>query len=193
MADSLEKIAEEIANFTESPLLAEATNPVPGEGNPKAEILFVGEAPGEKEDKLGRPFVGAAGKFLAELLESIDLKRQDVFITNIVKHRPPGNRDPEPAEIELYLPFLMRQISIIQPLLIVTLGRHSMNHFLPDEKISAVHGQPRQVITPSLENLYILPLYHPAAALYQGSQRAVHLKDFSKIPKIIASIKKQLS
>lgn len=188
MIDSLEKIAAEIAHFTESPLYKTATNPVPGEGNPHSEIVFIGEAPGEKEDQQGRPFVGAAGKFLEEMLGTIGLTREEVYITNIVKHRPPGNRDPEEHEIQMYAPFLERQLAIIKPKLIVTLGRHSLNHFLPGERISAVHGQPKRIVTPDLESYVLLPLYHPAAALYQGSQREVHIRDFKKIPAILKSI-----
>lgn len=190
MNDSLEKIAADVAGFTESPLYKTATNPVPGEGNPRAEIVFIGEAPGEQEDKQGKPFVGAAGKFLNEMLAMIGLERTDVFITNIVKHRPPGNRDPEEHEIQMYAPFLERQLAVIKPKLIVTLGRHSLNHFLPGERISAVHGQPKRIITPDLESYVILPLFHPAAALYQNSQRDVHIADFKKIPKLLASITK---
>ncbi|MFC1663087.1 uracil-DNA glycosylase family protein [Patescibacteria group bacterium] len=191
MPDTLEKIAQEVAQCKKCPLHEKAQNPVPGEGNPKTEIMFVGEGPGQKEDDQGRPFVGAAGKFLEEMLDHIGLKRTDVFIGNVVKHRPPNNRDPEENEILTCVPYLERQLAIIQPLVVATLGRHSLNYFLPGEKISAVHGQPKKIITPNLDVYVILPLYHPAAALYQGSQREIHISDFKKIPKIIEKIKKE--
>ncbi len=157
-----------------------------GDGNPNADIVFIGEAPGKEEDKQGLPFVGAAGKFLDEMLKSIKLNRSDVYITNIVKYRPPGNRDPDPEEKEAFLPFLDRQMEVIQPKVIVTLGRHSMNMFLPGLKISQVHGQPKR-----LKGQVFLPLYHPAAALYNGSMREVLLEDFAKLPRIIELIKQE--
>ncbi|HUD21172.1 MAG TPA: uracil-DNA glycosylase [Candidatus Saccharimonadales bacterium] len=169
-------------------------NPVPGEGNPDAEIMFVGEAPGKKENETGRPFIGAAGKFLEEMLNSIGLERSGVFIANAVKYQPPGNRDPLPDEISLQLPFLLKQIAIIKPKLIVFLGRHALSALLPDEKrtITQLHGQ--LIMAESVETvtstqspvasrpLAYLPLYHPAAALYNGSMRQVLLDDFAKIP-----------
>lgn len=153
------------------------------DGNPEAQIVFIGEAPGAREDELGKPFVGAAGKFLDELLASIGLERQDVYITNIVKYRPPGNRDPEPDEIEAFMPFLKRQLEVIKPKLIVFLGRHAMSVFLPELRISQVHGQPKRK-----NGQVYLPLFHPAAALYNGGMRETLLADFSKIPKILAMI-----
>lgn len=170
------------------------TNPVPGEGSANAEVMFIGEAPGSAEDKEGRPFVGASGKFLAEMLESIGLERADVFITNIVKFRPPNNRDPEPAEIKACLPSLMAQISAINPKLVVFLGRHSLNVFFPELKISQAHGQAvKKTVKYSggqkIEQVF-LPLYHPAAALYNGGMRTTLLEDFAKIPKILAIINK---
>lgn len=170
-----------------------ATNGVPGEGNPDAEIVFVGEGPGKDEDEQGRPFVGAAGKFLTELIESIGLRRQDVFIANIIKHRAPGNRDPLPVEIEEYVPWLNKQIEIIQPKIIVTLGRFSMEHFLGDGlSISKIHGEPKRVVIkrsglPAGRQI-ILPMYHPAAALYRGDLRPVLHEDFAKIPKVLELI-----
>jgi len=158
-------------------------NPVPGEGNPDAEILLVGEAPGSQEDKEGRPFVGASGKFLEEMLTSIGLRRDDVFITNIVKFRPPENRDPNEAEITACLPYLLAQIKVIQPKLIVFLGRHSMNVFFPELKISQAHGNVFR-----RQGHVFLPLYHPAAALYNGSMRTILLEDFAKIPVILEKI-----
>lgn len=158
-------------------------NPVPGEGNPDAQIMFVGEAPGSQEDKQGRPFVGASGKFLEEMLNSIDLRRDDVFITNIVKFRPPENRDPDAEEIKACLPYLLAQIKIIQPKLVVFLGRHSMNVFFPELKISQAHGNVFR-----RQGQVFLPLYHPAAALYNGSMRKILQEDFANIPKILAKL-----
>jgi DNA polymerase len=165
--------------------LFEGANFVPGEGNPQADILFVGEAPGKKEDELGRPFVGAAGKFLDEMLGIIGLDRSDIFITNIVKQRPPDNRDPLPSEIEKHWPLLMQQIDAIDPKIIVMLGRHSMSKLLPNVgTITQVHGQPfrRQ------DGRIYLPLFHPAAALYDGSKREVLIADFKKIPLILKKL-----
>lgn len=161
-------------------------NPVPGEGNPNAEIMFIGEAPGAKENETGRPFVGAAGKFLEEMLNSIGLERADVFIANVIKYQPPGNRDPLPEEIRLQLPFLQKQIAIIRPRLICFLGRHAMTAVLPDlgQTISQIHGQLIEVGTQAY-----LPLYHPAAALYNGSMRQTLLDDFAKIPGYMDQIK----
>ncbi|MCF7846309.1 MAG: uracil-DNA glycosylase [Candidatus Peribacteraceae bacterium] len=181
----LEKIAAEIAACTSCKLCEQRTKTVPGAGNPDAEILFIGEGPGRDEDLQGEPFVGAAGKFLNELLASIGLKREDAFIANVVKCRPPGNRDPEPEEVETCWPFLQRQIETINPKLIATLGRHSMNRFLPGLKISEAHGNPKR----RKDGRVFLPLYHPAAALYSPSQKTVHLADFAKIPAILEKIK----
>jgi len=180
---NLEDLAEQIKQCQKCGLYRAAKNAVPGEGNPSAEIMFVGEGPGQTEDEQGRPFVGAAGKLLEELLASIGLKREDVFIANVVKHRPPGNRDPLPEEIEACTPWLLEQINIIKPKLIVTLGRHSMGHFMPGLRISAVHGQPKR----RAGQVY-LPLYHPAAALYQNSLRQTLEEDFKKIPLVINKI-----
>lgn len=165
--------------------LYDGMNFVPGAGNPDTEILFVGEAPGKKEDELGVPFVGAAGKFLNEMLASIGLKREDIFITNIVKQRPPENRDPTPEEIETHWPLLMQQIEIINPKIIVMLGRHSMSKLLPGVgTISQIHGKPFR----RKDGRVYLPLYHPAAALYNGGLRQTLLNDFAKIPAIIKKI-----
>lgn len=182
-SERLAEIASRIAADRSLEIARAATNPVPGEGNPDADLLFVGEAPGAQEDREGRPFVGAAGRFLEEMLSSIGLTRRDVFITNVVKYRPPGNRDPEPAEIEACWPYLEEQISAIDPALIITLGRHAMNRFLEGELISRIHGQPKRK-----EGRVYYPLYHPAAALYNGSMREVLLNDFSRIPKILKKI-----
>jgi len=175
---ALDQVAEELRARP----LYEGANFVPGEGNPDADILFVGEAPGKKEDELQRPFVGAAGKFLNEMLESIGLEREDVFITNIVKQRPPDNRDPLPDEISAHWPLLEKQIAIIDPKIIVMLGRHSMSRLLPDVgTISKIHGQPFR----RKDGRVYLPLYHPAAALYNGGLRQTLLDDFAKIPLIL--------
>jgi DNA polymerase len=142
--------------------------------------MFIGEAPGFHEDQQGRPFVGAAGKFLEELLESIGLKREDVFITNVIKCRPPGNRDPLPEEIEACKPYLDRQIELLQPELVVTLGRFSMARAFPKARISRIHGQPRKV-----GGVIYYPMYHPAAALHQPSLRRTVAEDMRRIPELI--------
>jgi DNA polymerase len=164
-------------------LAAGATQLVMGDGDPDASIVMIGEAPGKNEDLKGKPFVGAAGKFLDELLASIGMKREDVYITNIVKYRPPNNRDPEDEEKQAFLPYLERQLELIAPKLVITLGRHSGSAFLPRLRISHDHGQPKR-----LKNQVYLPLYHPAAALYNGSLRVTLLDDFAKIPKILQMI-----
>ncbi len=164
-----------------------ATQGVPGDGNASAKIVFIGEAPGAKEDKEGRPFIGSAGKFLAEMLESIKMKREDIYITNIIKYRPPENRDPSPKEIADCAKWLEEEIKLIDPALIVFLGRHSMNHFFPDEKISTAHG----VMLKGNhfgKVRHFLPLYHPAAALYNGSLRETLKADFKKIPRILKKL-----
>lgn len=168
-------------------------NPVPGEGDADAKLMFIGEAPGAQEDKLGRPFVGASGKFLAEMLEDIGMAREEVYITNIVKFRPPNNRDPRKEEIEACLPYLIEQIKVIQPKLVIFLGRHSMNVFFPELKIGQAHGQAVKKTVKfdsdlTLEQVF-LPLYHPAAALYNGSMRKLLQEDFNKIPKILELFK----
>jgi uracil-DNA glycosylase family 4 len=166
-------------------LAATATQLVFGDGSPDAEVVFIGEAPGKNEDLTGKPFVGAAGKFLDEMLATIDKKRSDIYITNIVKYRPPNNRDPLPEEKEAFLPYLQAQLDVIQPELVVTLGRHSMNCFLPELQISRVHGEPKRY-----KGRVYLPLFHPAAALYNGAMRQTLLDDFCKIPQVIDKIKK---
>lgn len=163
--------------------LAEHSNPVLGEGNPNADIMFIGEAPGKKEDELGRPFVGAAGKFLDELLGSIELKREDVYISNVVKYRPPDNRDPTPEEKTQCMPWLKLEISIVKPRVICTLGRHSLGHFFPKLSISAVHGQ-AQIMT---DGLAVFPIYHPAAAMYNGGLRQALYDDFAALKEFLES------
>jgi uracil-DNA glycosylase family 4 len=188
MADTkqqqLDKIKQQILDEKICPdLAASATQLVFGDGDIDAELVFIGEAPGKNEDIQGKPFVGAAGKFLNEMLEMIGLEREDVYITNIVKYRPPNNRDPLPEEKSAFLPFLMTQLSVIKPKLVITLGRHSLNCFLPDLSISQVHGQPKRY-----KGQVFLPLFHPAAALYNGAMRQTLIDDFAKIPAILAKI-----
>jgi DNA polymerase len=142
--------------------------------------MFIGEAPGFHEDQQARPFVGAAGRFLDELLESIDLKRENVFITNVIKCRPPGNRDPLPEEMEACTPYLDRQLALIQPKIVVTLGRFSMARAFPKARISRIHGQPRKI-----EGIIYYPMYHPAAALHQPSLRHTIEEDMQQIPELI--------
>ncbi len=154
---------------------------VPGEGPVNADIMFIGEGPGFHEDRQGRPFVGAAGQFLEELLASINLTRQQVYIANVVKCRPPGNRDPLPEELSACAPYLDRQIKIIRPKVIVTLGRFSMARFFPGASISKIHGQPKRV-----GNVLVVPMFHPAAALHQPKWRPVVEADFRKLPGFIA-------
>lgn len=181
----LDELREQVIKDKVCPELAEqATQLVFGDGNPSAEIVFIGEAPGKNEDLQGKPFVGAAGKFLDEMLEMINLKRKDIYITNIVKYRPPNNRDPYPEEKASFLPYLQAQLDIIEPTLVVTLGRHSLNCFLPDLQISQCHGQPKRY-----KGHVYLPLFHPAAALYNGGMRQTLIDDFAKIPIIIKKIK----
>ncbi len=179
--DQIKQLAEDIVNQGVCPdLRAGATQLVIGEGDLDAKIMFIGEAPGKREDELGRPFVGASGKFLEEMLATINLKREDTYITNIVKYRPPNNRDPLPEEKKAFAPFLIRQIQIIEPSVIVTLGRHSLSFFKADAVISKVHGKTFKVKT-SKRELRLLPLYHPAAALYNGGMRQQLIDDFQAV------------
>jgi uracil-DNA glycosylase len=256
--EKLDRIKQQIIdNNICTDLAAQATQLVFGSGSPMAEVVLIGEAPGKNEDLTGEPFVGAAGKFLDEMLQSIQLKRKDIYITNIVKYRPPNNRDPFPDEKQAFLPYLYAQLEVIKPKVIITLGRHSMNCFLPGLQISTIHGQPKRIKvlrsekvaeilegnlivdldsqsehigvsamqgadekrTESYKEYYegasqsatqqratsdringsiagmdsvtsyvVLPLYHPAAALYNGSMRSVLLDDFQKVPDIINQI-----
>ncbi len=163
-----------------------ATQAVFGDGNAETDVVFIGEAPGKNEDLQGKPFIGAGGKFLAEMLEGIKMKREDIYITNIVKYRPPDNRDPLPEEKEACNEWLISELKIIQPKLIVFLGRHSMGRFFPTEKISDIHGKLLIKNIPELDKKQaFLPLYHPAAALYNGGMRQTLIKDFNKIPKAL--------
>ncbi|MEX0681851.1 MAG: uracil-DNA glycosylase [Dehalococcoidia bacterium] len=162
------------------------THAVPGEGPSNAEIMFVGEGPGFHEDQQGRPFVGPAGRFLEELLGSIGLSRSDVYIANVVKCRPPGNRDPLPNEIDSCRPYLLRQIELIDPKLIVTLGRFSLSFFFPQSSISKMHGHLQQ-----LNDRHYFHLYHPAAALHAGNLRQVIQQDFAKIPQALDKVRER--
>lgn len=186
--DLLRQIRDEVVNLTASPLydyrVENGYYPVIGQGSHDAKIMFIGEAPGENEAKTGRPFCGASGRLLDQLLESVNITREEVYITNIVKDRPPKNRDPQRGELSLYAPFLDRQINIIQPQVIATLGRFSMEFVLsrfksPEstQKISNLHGKLIQVKA-DYGDIYVLPLFHPAVALYNGGQKATLLEDF---------------
>ncbi|WP_069806318.1 uracil-DNA glycosylase [Thermogemmatispora onikobensis] len=177
----LREIAAEVSVCTKCGLCKGRTKAVPGEGPPNARILFIGEGPGYHEDKQGRPFVGPAGQFLDELLQSINLKRSDVFITNVVKCRPPDNRDPLPEEISACNDYLDRQIAAIKPLLIVTLGRYSMAKFFGTAKISAIHGKAQKK-----DGYICIAMYHPAAGLHQASLKETIRQDFKKIPVVLA-------
>ncbi len=180
----LEALAREIVAADVTPdLKAGATQLVMGDGNPNADIVFIGEAPGQKEDEQGIPFVGAAGKFLDEMLAAAGLARSDIYITNIVKYRPPNNRDPLPEEKREFWPYLMRQLEIIRPKVVITLGRHSGAAFVPDLVISRDHGRARTV-TYHDYGFLVIPLYHPAAALYNGSMRQVLIDDFLAAKKL---------
>lgn len=180
----LRRIAESIEVDGVTPNLREtATQLVFGVGSAEADLMFVGEAPGKNEDLQGEPFVGAAGKFLNEMLRSIGLTRSDIYITNIVKYRPPDNRDPTPEEIAAFVPYLKQQIEVIRPKIVIFLGRHSMSVFLPELKISQAHGKPVRK-----GGQVYLPLFHPAAALYNPGMRETLLQDFALIPAILAKI-----
>ncbi|MDO8613082.1 MAG: uracil-DNA glycosylase [Dehalococcoidia bacterium] len=176
----LEELHQQIASCPDCDLCRTRTHAVPGEGPPNAEVLFVGEAPGFYEDQQARPFVGPAGRFLDELIASIGLRRDQVFITNVVKCRPPNNRDPLPGEIDACRKHLQRQIELIQPRIIVSLGRYSLAWFSPREAISKVHGQAKVK-----DGVYFIPMYHPAAALHAGNMRKVIEEDFRKIPAVL--------
>lgn len=189
-AEQLEQIKADIMANNVCPDLAQgATNLVMGHGNPNAKIVFIGEAPGKNEDQQGKPFVGAAGKLLDEMLAANDIQRSDVYITNIVKYRPPNNRDPEADEKRAFWPYLLQELKVIEPTVVVTLGRHSMEYFLPDKKISEIHGRPAQAILKNASGesvtIRIVPLYHPAAALYNRELRDTLFSDFNIITNYI--------
>jgi uracil-DNA glycosylase family 4 len=186
--ETLADIAAEVKTCPKCELARTRTHAVPGDGNPNARIMFIGEGPGWHEDQQGKPFVGAAGNFLNELLALAGLKREDVFITNVVKCRPPGNRDPMPDEIAACAPYLDRQIAAISPDVVVTLGRFSMARWFPGERISRIHGQPKKA-----DGRLIVPMYHPAAALHQSALRGAIEEDFAKLPKILLEAERERS
>lgn len=173
----------QIRTCTRCLLSQSRTRAVPGEGPEDAAVLFIGEAPGFHEDKTGRPFVGAAGQFLEELLASIGMTRQDVYIANVIKCRPPGNREPSPVEIEACQAYLDRQIELIRPKMVITLGRFSMARYFPGGKISSIHGKPLKI-----DNVLYYPMFHPAAALHQPKLRHTVEQDMLKIPELLAEI-----
>ena len=168
-----------------------ALHVVPGIGNADARIVFIGEAPGKKEDETGEPFVGAAGKFLNEMLASVGLNRDDIYITNVVKYRPPNNRDPLPEEVAACWPWLRAQVELIDPDIIILLGRHALERFVPGKRISVEHGKAFRRTVPDLGTYVFFALYHPAAALYNGSMRETLMKDFAKMPKILELLGKE--
>lgn len=185
-AARLNAIAEQVAICKKCRLYERARNPVPGAGHPNAEIVIIGEAPGEQEDIRGLPFVGRSGQYLDYLLNLINLKRDQVFIANVVKHRPPDNRDPLPDEIAACKPYLDEQLAILDPLMIVTLGRFSMARYFPNAKITSAHGKPRYE-----ERIAYYPLYHPAAALRNPGLRQDMEDDIHRIPDILAEVRKR--
>jgi DNA polymerase len=185
-SNELAQVASEVVVCPKCELARTRTKAVPGEGNPQARIMLIGEGPGWHEDQQGRPFVGAAGKFLNELLAIAGVQREDVFITNVVKCRPPGNRDPMPDEIAACAPYLERQIAAIDPDVVVTLGRFSMARWFPGERISKIHGQPKKV-----GRRLIVPMYHPAAALHQSALKGAIEEDFSKLPKFLDDVERE--
>jgi DNA polymerase len=183
---ALEAIATEIRSCTRCPLHQGRTRAVPGEGDAATEVVFVGEGPGEQEDRQGRPFVGASGQFLGELIASVGWRREDVFITNVVKCRPPGNRDPQPDEIEACAPFLRRQLEVLDPSVVVTVGKHSLERFRPGERIGRSHGTavPADPST-GARAAVAFAMYHPAFALYQASNRQTLIDDMAGLPAVL--------
>lgn len=194
--EKLEKLNQEMLACRKCELRVGCKQVVPGAGSAEAEIMFIGEGPGAKEDELGKPFIGAAGKFLDEMLSVIKSQREDIYIANMVKCRPPANRDPLPMEKEICWQWLEKQIAAIRPKLIVTLGKHSMEKFFPQCKISQDHGRAlrRELILnldekPKTIKQAFYILYHPAAALYNGGMREILIEDFKKIPKVLKAVK----
>ena len=177
----LSNIAQQVAICEKCTLHFSRKKAVPGEGQANANIMFIGEGPGFYENEQGRPFVGPSGKFLDELLQSAGLKRAEVFIGNVVKCRPPANRDPQPDELNACRPYLEQQIDAINPQVIVTLGRYSMAHFFPNGKISVIHGKGSLI-----NNRFIVPMYHPAAALHQPALRGAIVADFVNLPGLLS-------
>jgi uracil-DNA glycosylase len=186
-SEELAQIAKEVSVCQKCALYHSRKHAVPGEGPADSEIMFIGEGPGFYENEQGRPFVGAAGKFLEELLALAGMKRSDVWIGNVVKCRPPANRDPLPEELEACDTYLQRQITAINPSVIITLGRYSMARFLPGAKISAVHGQMKQV-----GGRHVIAMFHPAAALHQASLKPAIMSDFAKLPQMLDQARKAL-
>jgi len=180
---TLDEIARQVTTCRDCDLCRTRNKAVPGEGPAAPKIVFIGEAPGWNENQQGRPFVGAAGQFLQELLASIGLKRGEVYITNVVKCQPPGNRDPLPDEIAACAKYLDAQLALLKPRMVVTLGRYSMARWFPNARISQIHGQARK-----LDGVVYFPMYHPAAALHQPSLRAIVEADMLKIPRLLAEI-----
>lgn len=185
---TLNEIAEQVKTCQKCILYKQAKNPVPGEGNPNAKIMFIGEGPGSKEDELGRPFVGQAGNLLTNLLALAGLKREDVFIGNVVKHRPPNNRDPYPDEVEACWPYLEEQIKIIKPKIIIPLGRHAMARFIPIGTISRNQGRVFRREIKNLGKLVFYPIYHPAAALHQPSLYKDLENSFKRLPAVLKKV-----
>jgi uracil-DNA glycosylase family 4 len=179
----LSELNQEILVCQRCILAKSRTNAVPGEGPEDAAIMFIGEGPGFHEDRQGRPFVGAAGQYLDELLEQIGLKRAHVYIANVIKCRPPANRDPQPEEVEACRPYLDRQIELIRPRLVITLGRFSMARYFPGVTISRIHGQPKRI-----GSVIYYPMFHPAAALHQPKWRAIVEQDFLRIPELLSRL-----
>ena len=177
---NLADLAEQISGCPKCALAETRVHAVPGAGNPDADIVFIGEGPGFHEDQQGLPFVGAAGKFLDELLASINLRRKDVFICNVIKCRPPNNRDPLPDEIDACAPWLTQQLEVLKPRMIVTLGRFSMSRYFPGATIGRIHGQAKRI-----DGVLVVPMYHPAAALHQASLRQTIMEDFRKLPGLL--------
>jgi len=185
-ASALRELYEQVAACPDCELSRNRTHAVPGEGPADAEIVFIGEAPGYYEDQQARPFVGPAGQFLDQLLASIGMRRQDVYICNVIKCRPPQNRDPLPGEIQACHKWLERQLEIIKPKVIATLGRYSLAKYFPGQSISRIHGQERRV-----GDLLVVPMYHPAAALHQASLRRIIEEDFKKLPAILEKARRE--
>jgi uracil-DNA glycosylase len=189
-ATALDAVAAEVRTCTRCRLATGRTNAVPGEGNPDTEVVLIGEGPGFNEDKLGRPFIGRAGDLLVKLLASIGWRREDVFITNVVKCRPPDNRDPEPDEVAACAPYLRRQLEILDPALIVTLGRHSMGRFMPGARIGQAHGTTGPVDPASgARDATIFAMYHPAAALRGAEVERQSYEDIGKVPQVLLDVR----
>ncbi len=185
---TLENIAQQVKDCQKCALYKQALNPVPGEGNPNSKIMFIGEGPGAKEDELGRPFVGNAGNLLTKLLALAGLRREDVYIANVVKHRPPNNRDPLPEEVASCWPYLEEQIKVIKPKIIIPLGKHAMERFIPIGTISKNQGRVFRREIKNLGKLYFYPIYHPAAALHQPSLYQDLETAFKRLPAVLKKV-----